>query len=488
MAKLRDFDFIADLHLDSYARTKLRVILNSTVVGSDQVLVTPIGKAVKPEEILKEWKSIFLSNKGLLNSDLLKFESDSEKYFSPRSIQQPWGVRKESIDSSFLEMGSVLPEKLISEVKLNGSLRPVSFDKAKSLLKNNTSAGLATLRSKGQLKPVYTESMMYEELEKELLCVLFTRTQENDKTRDIWGYPMALVIFEMMYYSPLLDVQKKQIWRSALLGPDEVDKSISKLVISSFERNVPLLSIDFKKYDASLKPRIQVPSWNYVKSKFQPKYHDDISFIQKCFNSIGIVTPSGVKRGLHGVPSGSVFTNEIDSINQYVISRCTGSVFDEDMEIQGDDAVYSISEGNVDTFIKTFNKAGLNVHTDTDLLSYTKCEYLRKLYHIDYLSGDKVGGIYSTFRALGRIVYQERWTNFEDYSIIGKDYYAIRTLCILENCKHHPLFRELVEFIVKLDKYKLKFSQDGLTNYVRMVRESKGSEGLIQNTNSVIHF
>ena len=75
-----------------------------------------------------------------------------------------------------------------------------------------------------------------------------------------------------------------------------------------------------------------------------------------------------------------------------------------------------------------------------------------------------------------RIVYQERFNDFSEDKISGKDYYAIRTLSILENCKHHPLFRELVKYVVKLDKFDLDVSDQGISAYVRMREKQDGKD------------
>lgn len=473
--------FVSDLKLDTYADRKLRSILNNTILGSKQVLLTPLGKAVSPDLILKDWELIFNRNKSVINSNLLNFESENKSKFGPRSIALPWAQRIKSIEAYFGEGPNDPVDSPYSSVSLKGQLRPISFEKARDILKNSTSAGLPYLTSKGQVKKALTLDLCLRSIGENIPCVIFTRTQEGGKTRAVWGYPIALTAFEMMYYRPLLDYQRKKTWRSALLGPDVVDQNMFEIVNSSFRRNVPLLSIDFKQYDANLKPNVQKPAWNYIKGLFQPKYHKDLELIQNQFNNIGLVTPDGIMKGSHGVPSGSTFTNEVDSIAQYVISRSTASVFDEGIQIQGDDAVYSIDSSNVDGLFNVFKRQGLDVHTDTKLLSYNKCEYLRKLYDIDYLTDKSIGGIYSTYRALSRLIYQERWTDFEDFSILGKDYYSIRSICILENCKHHPLFAEFVKFILKLDKYNLKYSQDGLSKYISLIKQTKGTEGIIQN-------
>lgn len=107
--------------------------------------------------------------------------------------------------------------------------------------------------------------------------------------------------------------------------------------------------------------------------------------------------------------------------------------------------------------------------------------YLQRLYDRYYLKNGFIGGIYPLYRALNRILYQERYSDFMDYSLKGRDYYSLRTISILENCKYHPLFEEFVKFIYYKDKFKLSFTTEGLANYNRMTSNGTGTVGLINN-------
>ena len=92
-----------------------------------------------------------------------------------------------------------------------------------------------------------------------------------------------------------------------------------------------------------------------------------------------------------------------------------------------------------------------------------------------------ITGIYPTFRALNRLCYQERFSSFKEFDLKGSDYYSLRTLSILENCKDHPLFEELVKFIASKDKYNLEVSDKGITNYVNFVSSTEGFVGDVVN-------
>lgn len=317
-------------------------------------------------------------------------------------------------------------------------------------------------------------------LKNEYPGILFTRTQELGKTRDTICPSVADTVNEMMYYRPLLDVQRKLPWRAALNSPDEIDAAITKLFDKvKSDSKLYLVSIDFKNYDKSIKGGLQYAAWNYIKQRFQKQYHSAIDYIAQRFKFLPVVTPDGIIYGPHGVPSGSTFTNELDSIVQYLVaSSCEFVEFLELCQIQGDDGVYITTDP--DGLIKCFEKYGLEVSIDKTDVSKEFCVFLQSLYHNDYSRDGKLVGVYSTYRALNRIVHLERFEDLSD-EISGKDYFAIRTISILENCKHHPLHKELVKYVYSIDKYKLAYSDQGLKQYISRIARQDGKDITFRN-------
>jgi hypothetical protein len=238
------------------------------------------------------------------------------------------------------------------------------------------------------------------------------------------------------------------------------------------------VSLDFSSYDATVKSSLQKASFDYILDLFQSQYESELAYIAFRFKTIGLVTPDGIYLGNHGVPSGSTFTNEVDSIAQYLIASSIG-IKDNQLDIQGDDGAYSVADP--DKLKEVFGSFGLNVNDGKSYVRSESLVYLQNLYDIRYIKNSLIGGIYPTYRALNRIIYLERFNDFQKDEITGKDYFSIRTIAILENCKHHPLFKDFVKFIYKYDKYKLHYSENGLSNYIKRITKSKGSEGIILN-------
>lgn len=480
IANPKSFPFLKDLNLDQDVQRRLALHLSRIQSGDSSIYVSPIGRDNDPNTILDSWSKILESKIGEMNDSLIKLELDNKAKFGPRSIAKPWSERFQSV-KDYYSTKPKLSFDIYDGIKRlsNGKLRPLNLDGALKSLKNNTNSGLPYYTKKSKIKERTMRKFDYL-LSRRDPCILFTRTQEANKTRNVWGYPCADTLEEMRYYRPLLSFQQRLSWRSALLGPDYVSKSITQLLLQAKDNDYSILSGDVSSFDANVSTELSDAAFYYVKSLFQYDFRAGLDRISDRFKSIELVTPSGVISGYHGVPSGSTFTNEVDSIVQYLILRSLG-ISDSDFQIQGDDLVLLLRGVDFDVVNDRYSKGNLPLNLDKSVVSKDHCLYLQNLYHIDYLRNGVIGGIYSTYRALNRIIYQERWSDFEDYGLDGIDYYSIRTICILENCKHHPLFRDLVEFVHRLDKYSLRFSRNSISKYSDMLGNSSGDGGFMNN-------
>lgn len=472
------FEFLNTLRLKPEVKSRLNSYLMNLSSGSDDVIVAGMCNDIRPETLLAEWDVFFNAHKHKLNSDLLKLEVESRGKFGPRSICQPWSERVHNVREHFSSHGQV--NISIKPYRNRRILRPKSFKESVKFLRNSTNSGLPYFCRKSNIKSKLLELIDNGKFRDELLsrkdpCILFTRTQEGGKTRDVWGYPVADTLFEMSYYQPLLQYQKKLSWRSAINDPETVNKAVSSMVNKCLNnRDFSLVSIDFSAFDRSISPDLSRACFQYIKDLYHDDYHQDLEQICDRFINIPLLTPSGIMYGSHGVPSGSTFTNEVDSIAQYLVAFNLGvEIFD--FQVQGDDGVYLILSSDVDKFTSGFKRFGLMVNNDKTLISDKFCVYLRSLFHTDYK--DESGiicGVYPIYRALGRLCFQERFVDFLSYDLSGKDYYSLRTISILENCKYHPLFVDFVKFIYSKDKYLLSYSKESLGKYKRLQSEIFG--------------
>lgn len=464
--------FLDVLNLDPQAFRVISSVLDRIETGWEGAILSPLALERDPLDILDGWDVIFNSNLSKMNEPLINIDSAQRDKYGSRSDAVPWSSRRESLTDSFGigKRGLFLP----SVIRPTRRLRPLSLESAVQFLKNQSSAGCPTFQKKGNVKGAMVADFK-DQLAKRYPCALYTRTQEKKKTRNVWGWPISDTLNEMMVYRPVLDVQKKQSWRAALREPQDVDIAMTKLLDHAQITGIPNVSLDFGKYDNTCKKEYQNAAFKEIKGLFQDQFSDAIDYIADRFNTIGIITPDGIMSGPHGVPSGSAFTNEIDSIAQYQGMKKSGCVSNlEISQCQGDDGVCPSSRP--DELFASFISDGFDINTEKVFINDNFIVFLQSLYHIDYRDNQNiVRGIYPTYRALLRIVFLERFDDFSKDGISGADYFAIRTISILEQCKHHPLFRDLVKYIWSLDKYKLSVSDLGLSAYVnaRLSKEGK---------------
>jgi hypothetical protein len=512
------FNFLTDL-FNSYVKVGIDTsavkgsvprLLESAIEGSNQVLLTPFGEQNGPDQLLKEFDALYNSSSQELSDDLLELELSQRAKFGPRSIQKNWVERRPSVTDYFSDV--TLSNDKIDSIKsvipiaaqlhsARNSLRPLSDVNTLKYLKNSTNSGLPYFRRKGLIKSqLISDLPILEELarEEKTPCVMFTRTQEQGKTRAVWGYPIFHTFKEMRFFQPFLQLEKKFPWRSALVGPESTDLRIQSL-LRSIRDDETFISIDFSAYDASINFQLIQLAFNFIIMFFQPSYTSTLFEIASTMSSIGLLTPDGILTGLHGVPSGSTFTNTVDSIVQYlvVLSMLTNPNIPNEVvyrilefcSIQGDDGAYMVPDKYIDLFIENFQSFGLNVNVEKSYQSKETVIFLQLLYTKDRYEF----GVYPVYRALNRLIFLERFTQFSDEDLTGKDYFGIRAISILENCKNHPLHTELVLFVARRNKYSLLPSAEGLKKYSEFISKKSGADDIIyhqygQKTEGLFEF
>ncbi len=472
------YPWLDELGLKPGAKLKLSRLLDRVYYGNKNTISHPMVERFGKDAIISKWDKIFNARRDEFIPDFVDIEISNRSKVGPRSIAVPWSEREQSVNNQYsIEKSTHFSSSVLQEVdKLTPRFRPLGASAALRSLKNNTSSGLPYLQKKGEIKDDLIANYDYL-LSRKDPCVLLTRTQEMKKTRDVWGYPAADTLREMRYFRPFLEFERRLPWRTALLNPEAVDKSIDKLITESIKNNRRIASIDFPQYDATVKRNLQSATFNYIKSSFQDQFDSEIDDIAQRFATIGLVTPDGIRTGCHGVPSGSTFTNTVDSAVQHLISKHFG-VSDEMKQIQGDDGVYSVD--SPEDLYSHFSSFGLEVSQEKSFVSNDCAIYLQNFYSDRMRIDGQCRGIYPSYRALGRILYQERFTDFGELELQGSDFNSLRVISILENCKYHPLFSQFVRFIANLDKYGLGYSQSGIIKYVRYLMQSSGIEGIFR--------
>lgn len=461
--------------MDLEDTVKQRVANNLLVLlkGDTEVLTTPLADSFEdPYDFLNGWQEIVIDNIHLMNDPLIVLESSSLNKCGPRSRSVPWNERVESVNSSWTcQDDAHVPH--FHKFEAPGYLIPISFKRAAGKMKLASSAGLPFIcKKKKAIDELMADFGKY--IARKDPCMLYTRTGENWKTRNIWGHPFADTLYEMMFYVPLMLYQRTLSWRAALVSPDAVAIKITEIIDYAISTNRIVYSIDFKGFDASVLYQYIICAFEYFARCFEPVFTSIIMEIAERVYTIGLLTPFGIKSGKHGVPSGDPFTNEIDSVVQAGIALLNAFICITKMIVQGDDGVYTMFPSEVAEFEATFAYAKLNIEKSKSIIAANYCYFCQYLYHSDYRDGKGIiMPIYPTYRAITRLMFPEKFTDFKSTGINAKDYYAIRSITILENCKNHPLHEKLVRYVVAAEKSKLEFTEQGLSQFLQI--QNKGS-------------
>lgn len=214
--------------------------------------------------------------------------------------------------------------------------------------------GLQTLKGEKQPEP----------------CIAFARTQFNDKTRLVWGYPYSMTVIEGLVAYPL--IQKFKGGSTPMAFAMTSGALGTKLRVASYHKEWAY-SLDMSKFDATISGELIHQAFLILQTWFDPHQIEPVSgmtvkeifkVIERYFIHTTIVMPDSRlylgKR--HGVPSGSFFTQIIDSIVNTIIggaisARFSLNVSKREIFVLGDDLLmWSNRKMDLDKIAKWANQ------------------------------------------------------------------------------------------------------------------------------------
>lgn len=189
-------------------------------------------------------------------------------------------------------------------------------------------------------------------------CQAFKRTQFNDKTRLVWGFPYSQTLIEGLLAHTLN--QRFQCSRTPMAYGLKSGVIGTRLRVSSY-RNKYAYSIDYSQYDSSIARSLIHVAFDILRTWFnldevEPITGATVSRIFEVIEGYFIFTPiimpdMYLYRGKnHGVPSGSYFTQIVDSIVNVIIAGAQSYHFKlnvglEDLMVLGDDQLFWSNHG-----------------------------------------------------------------------------------------------------------------------------------------------
>lgn len=208
-------------------------------------------------------------------------------------------------------------------------------------------------------------------------CLAFKRTQFNEKTRLVWGYPYSMTVIEGLVAKPLIEVFKGGCtpmafaMASGALG--------TKLRVAAYHKEWAY-SLDMSQFDATISAQLIHVAFKVLRTWFDGSEVEPVtgctvdqifSLIERYFIYTPIVMPDGnVYYGKdHGVPSGSYFTQLVDSIVNVIIGGTLSAKFSlhvskREIFVLGDDLLmWSNRKVDLDVLAKFANDYfGVRLH------------------------------------------------------------------------------------------------------------------------------
>lgn len=316
---------------------------------------------------------------------VLKETGFSEYDYKPRSVYTkellfeslekyaPGRIRDVDMNNQHIKSGLGLAWRCFARPKDIEPLSalPLTEESVKILTSNlKASAGLTAPNMKkvdAMLIALSNAGKILDGTKKPEPCLALTRTQAGGKTRLVWGYPYAMTVIEGLFAKPLITQLKNSF------TPLAFAKSTGRLgtEIRVMTRKYKFIySMDISSYDSSISKNLIKFAFSVISTWFDgdQEVHegcsvkDALNLISQYFIHTPIVMPDGMmyKGKRHGVPSGSYFTQLVDSIVNVVIAGALGSVQNlhlgkDAIQVLGDDLLLG---SNKDVKLETLSKAG----------------------------------------------------------------------------------------------------------------------------------
>lgn len=460
---------------------------------------TTFAKGCSVESVLKDWSSTLESIADKWPT-LVEFENDLKAKVGPMSIMKPLSERIEDIDHyyddillSSTPVSDSAVKAVISEFSRIRGLRVRQQQKTVDLMKKSTNSGSPyfTKRRGVISKTLPAEAYMYHDYDVYqyinnrswgACAVLGWRGQEGGpsdddvKQRVVWMFPFAVNIQELQVYQPLIESCQKFNLVPAWVSMESVDRRITAMFDTKGKDDV-VICTDFSKFDQHFNGDMQNCAKAILSGILTPNRNTD-GWLRAIF-PIKYMIPLAydygkIRYGKHGMGSGSGGTNADETLAhralQYEAALNKHTLLNPNSQCLGDDGVLTYPGITVEDVVRSYTAHGQEMNESKQYVSKQDCIYLRRWHHTDYREDGVCVGVYSTYRALGRLMEQER---FYDPEIWSAKMVALRQLSIIENVKYHPLRAEFAEFCMKRDKYRLGLDIPGFLDDIdKIAKES----------------
>nr|ATY68939.1 RNA-dependent RNA polymerase [Bovine picobirnavirus] len=464
---------------------------------------TTFAKGSSVQSVLDDWRSTLESITDKWPT-LVDFENDLRSKVGPMSVMKPLEERLEDIDHYYDDIKlestpiSVTAIKaVVAEFNAVRGLRIRDQMRTVDLMKKSTNSG-SPYFTKRKVVTKKTIPCLMKVTDDQVLQYLDTRdmtvspwnacavlgwrgqeggpNKEDVKQRVVWMFPYAVNIAELQVYQPLIEGCQRFSLVPAWVSMESVDLRVTRMFDTKGVDDV-VICTDFSKFDQHFNADMQLCASTILSAILSPgrKEKDWLEEVFPIKYMIPLAYDYGkIRSGRHGMGSGSGGTNADETIAhralQYEAAISNHQRLNPNSQCLGDDGVLTYPGITVEDVMRSYTAHGLEMNDSKQYVSKQDCVYLRRWHHKDYRIGGVCVGVYSTYRALGRLMEQER---YYDPDVWSATMVALRQLSIIENVKYHPLREQFADFCMKRDKYRLGIDIPGfLDNVSSIAKES----------------
>nr|USE07581.1 MAG: putative RNA-dependent RNA polymerase [Picobirnavirus sp.] len=459
--------------------------------GQPEIYRTTFAKGQSTEEVLKDWGT-YLTQLTDKWPSLVDYENDMKSKVGPMSVMKPLSERLPDIDHYYedislpsTQISSSAVKAVLSEFKPIKGLRIRSQLKTVEKMKKSTNSGSPyfTKRRNVVNKTIPCSSHMLGKDVSQIMidttwnscAVLGWRGQEGGpkaedvKQRVVWMFPFAINIQELQVYQPLIESCQNFNLVPAWVSMESVDARITKMFDTKGKEDL-VICTDFSKFDQHFNSDMQECAKSILQGLAATNSNWDDWFIDvfPIKYMIPLMYDYGkIRYGAHGMGSGSGGTNADETLAhralQYEVALQNNAKLNPNSQCLGDDGVLTYPGITVEDVVRSYSAHGQEMNESKQYASKHDCVYLRRWHHDQYRANGICVGVYSTYRALGRLMEQER---FYDPEIWSATMVALRQLSIIENVKWHPLRDQFAQFCMKRDKFRLGLDIPGFLDKI----------------------
>ena len=302
-------------------------------------------------------------------------------------------AKRVDLKDEYISEGVNFAYKVFGGRNFRHKLIPIDIEIVEKYMKLNTSAGLTMFgkkKSEAILEAIERAKRIINGEVVPKPCLTGIRTQMKDdgehyenflevkmkykgKTRLVWMYPTEMTVIEAMFAVALIDRFKKHKTPMAIgLMKGTIGARVWNEILRS--KSHKCYAIDYSKYDSTISADLIRVAFRILKTNFEMN-----EWQEKAWNrviSYFIHTPIVFLDGYiwvdkeHGVPSGSFFTQLIDSVVNCILLGAASKFFGLGIDansfmVLGDDVILgTYKHFNLDEMSRFFKHYGIRCHPD----------------------------------------------------------------------------------------------------------------------------